>query len=205
MNLLDLEELIPRQQNRKNIYNAFYKLFNSNDMLKFIEYHNLPVYTNEEIVKIILNLERGIFNSSLNQYNYSNNSENSWNDVFQGIYLNKALSIYLNLNPNTKLQNKNLLIQFLSKQLTEFEICKLEAKDLFPEKWKENMEKCGLLDNDNNINKNISLEERPDGILKCGKCKSWKTEYTERQTRSADEPTSKFCYCHNCGHRWRFC
>ena len=35
--------------------------------------------------------------------------------------------------------------------------------------------------------------------------KSYKTEYNEKQTRSADEPTTKFCYCHKCGNRWKFC
>ena len=44
-----------------------------------------------------------------------------------------------------------------------------------------------------------------DGILKCPKCKSMKTEYTEVQTRSADEPTTKKCFCNNCGYRWKFC
>lgn len=27
-----------------------------------------------------------------------------------------------------------------------------------------------------------------DGALRCGKCKSRNTEYTQKQTRSADEP-----------------
>ena len=44
-----------------------------------------------------------------------------------------------------------------------------------------------------------------DGILKCPKCKSMKTEYVEVQTRSADEPTTKKCICNNCDYRWKFC
>lgn len=48
-------------------------------------------------------------------------------------------------------------------------------------------------------------KEINDGILKCPKCKSMKTEYTEVQTRSADEPTTKKCFCNNCGYRWKFC
>ena len=46
-------------------------------------------------------------------------------------------------------------------------------------------------------------KEINDGILKCPKCKSMKTEYTEVQTRSADEPTTKKCFCNNCGYRWK--
>ena len=41
--------------------------------------------------------------------------------------------------------------------------------------------------------------------IKCGKCGGKKTEYTQRQTRSADEPMTTFCTCLICGHRWRFC
>ena len=44
-----------------------------------------------------------------------------------------------------------------------------------------------------------------DGILKCPRCKSMKTEYTEVQTRSADEPTTKKCVCNACDYRWKFC
>ena len=46
-------------------------------------------------------------------------------------------------------------------------------------------------------------KEVVDGILKCPKCKSMKTEYTEVQTRSADEPTTKKCFCNDCGYRWK--
>ena len=44
-----------------------------------------------------------------------------------------------------------------------------------------------------------------DGILKCPRCKSMKTEYVEVQTRSADEPTTKKCICNACDYRWKFC
>jgi len=205
MGVLELEELIPRQQNRKTVYETFFKLFNSNIMLDFIKNNNLKDHNHEELMKLILNLERGIFNASLKYYYNSSYVDTTWNEMFKTVYINKALTMYLNLNPNGKLQNTNLLLKFLKGNISEFDICKLDAKNLFPEKWNENLEKCGLIENNVEFQKNIPLEERPDGILKCGRCKSWKTEYTERQTRSADEPTSKFCYCHNCGNRWRFC
>lgn len=44
-----------------------------------------------------------------------------------------------------------------------------------------------------------------DGIMQCGKCKSRNTDFREQQTRSADEPTTKFCECFDCGHKWKFC
>ena len=93
-----------------------------------------------------------------------------------------------------------MLDRYLSKEFNEFELCALTPKEIFPEKWNELFEAHCV---DRNVMKVIP--ELPDGLFKCGKCKSYKTEYNERQTRSADEPTTKFCYCHTCGHRWRFC
>ena len=202
MNILQLEELVPRQQNRKKVYDTFLKLFKSNDMMEFIEIHNLSNFTDEDLIKIVLNLERGIFNSSLSQYqNNTIHFDKTWNSVFEGVYINKALSIYLNLNPSSKLQNTNLLMKFLTKQLTEFELCKLEAKDLFPERWLENKKRCGILEKEE-----IIVEEKEDvkGMFKCGRCKTYKTTYYQMQTRSADEPMTTFVSCNNCGNRWKF-
>ena len=50
-----------------------------------------------------------------------------------------------------------------------------------------------------------SKEDDYNGLLKCGRCKSTKTDYTTMQTRSADEPATVFASCRNCGNRWRFC
>lgn len=43
-----------------------------------------------------------------------------------------------------------------------------------------------------------------EGILKCGKCKSTKTRYTQMQTRSADEPMTTRVNCLACGNIWKF-
>jgi len=37
----------------------------------------------------------------------------------------------------------------------------------------------------------------------CIRCKSKYVDYTERQTRSADEPMTVFLRCLNCEKRWR--
>jgi transcription elongation factor S-II len=50
-----------------------------------------------------------------------------------------------------------------------------------------------------------SKADNYNGLLKCGRCKSLKTEYTTMQTRSADEPATVFASCRQCGNRWRFC
>lgn len=42
-------------------------------------------------------------------------------------------------------------------------------------------------------------------LLKCGKCRKNNCTYNQVQTRSADEPMTTFCFCNECGHRWKFC
>lgn len=44
-----------------------------------------------------------------------------------------------------------------------------------------------------------------EGTFKCGKCGSRNTDYSQKQTRSADEPMTTFGVCNDCGNRWRFC
>ena len=53
--------------------------------------------------------------------------------------------------------------------------------------------------------KHIGKEENQehDGFFKCGKCKTYKTTYTQAQTRSADEPMTTFVLCLNCNNRWK--
>lgn len=43
-------------------------------------------------------------------------------------------------------------------------------------------------------------EDMPDGMFKCKNCKSYKTTYVEKQTRSADEPMTIFITCMLCGN-----
>lgn len=42
-------------------------------------------------------------------------------------------------------------------------------------------------------------------LIKCPKCKKANCTYNQVQTRSADEPMTTFCFCNECGKRWKFC
>lgn len=193
-----LEKAIPNHPQRKKIYEKFLNLLLSNIDKK--DYH----YTDEDIQKIALNIERGIFNRALLLYRKKTPRE-TWNEVFNNIYINKCVIIYDNLNPNGNIQNTGLLKKLLQKEFNEFELCLFSPDKLFPDKWKQKLEQISSSkDYDPVYIPQPKLEDRPDGAFKC-KCGSFKTEYTEVQTRSADEPTTKKVYCWKCGHRWKFC
>lgn len=187
-----MDQHIPSHKNRKHIYNKFVELIQS-----YINDNNLFDIDEYKIHKFAINLEKAIFNWVI--INHSSVCKSTWNDMFKHYYITKAHIIYMNLDVNNSLGNTSLIKRLLDHEISESEICFADSKDLFPTKWKEHLDRDG----------NFEILQKPeisnDGILKCGRCKSNKTEYSERQTRSADEPTTKFCYCHNCGHRWRFC
>ena len=44
-----------------------------------------------------------------------------------------------------------------------------------------------------------------DGILRCPRCKSMRTEYIEIQGPTPGGPPTKKCLCNDCDYRWKFC
>ncbi len=188
-----------------------YRLFCFNKFKQLLTEQNKILKTkikNIELTKKVINLERGIFNYAIREY-VSNSSKKLkyWNMDFEFFYRERFRHIYFNLLPSGlgSVKNVNLIKRYLiHKEFNEEYLCeKMTAEEMFPEFWSAfNYNKYKEVDD---YLKFKEKEEQKDGILKCGKCKSFKTEYTEKQTRSADEPTTKFCYCRNCGNRWKFC
>lgn len=189
--LQGVEKNIPIHVDRKRVYDRFYDFLANDPRVKNER------YLEDDLKRLAINFERGIFNSALRLYSIKNHNE-TWNDVFRNIYMSRAVTVYNNIKPNTRLNNGTLLSRLIAGELDEFSICYMTPEQLDPENW-------ALLEQRVAEKKTMPVLERPDGLFKCGRCKSYKTEYNERQTRSADEPTTKFCYCHNCGNRWRFC
>ena len=72
-------------------------------------------------------------------------------------------------------------------------------QEMHPEQWKSIIErkiKRDRLKFTNNV-------EASTDMYTCGRCKSKKCTYYEMQTRSADEPTTVFVTCLNCGKNWK--
>ena len=172
----NLDKYIPNHIDRKRIYEKFYNLILNN-----ISKYNYK-YNENDIKKISLNIERGIFNYAINCYTTNYNSYiKTWNEQFKTLYIARSAIIYNNLNPNSKLQNIELLPRLLSKEFNEFEMCLFKADKMFPERWNELVEICKKSE--------PKYADKPqvidDGVFKCGKCKSYKTSYYQLQTRSA--------------------
>jgi len=143
--------------------------------------------------KIASNLEKGIYNYSI-QTATKTNIVKKWDNIyFIHIYLNKLHSIYMNI------KCPKLIKKITSKEIKAHKIAFMTHQELKPEKWEKLIEAKRIKDN----NKYTPQIEASTDNFTCWKCKSKKCSYYQLQTRSADEPMTTFVNCIDCGNRWK--
>ena len=121
------------------------------------------------------------------------------NPIYRKIYINKARSLYMNLDNSSYISNNTLIKKIFNSKFDLKNIAFMTYQELFPEHWKK------LLDE--KYKREMAIyEDKPEAMtdmFKCGRCKQKKCTYYELQTRSADEAMTIFITCVNCGNRWR--
>ncbi len=144
-------------------------------------------------------LEIGIFNSTLDYAN-SLHIQLSWScPLFMDTYINNARSIYSNLKQDSYIHNQDLMVRLQHQEFPPHELAYMQAEELFPEKWKEVIDKQKLKLKAAYEVKQVSMTD----AIKCGKCKNNKISYYELQIRSGDENMTQFFCCITCGHKWK--
>jgi DNA-directed RNA polymerase subunit M/transcription elongation factor TFIIS len=140
-------------------------------------------------------MEKGIFNSTI-EICKKNKFDLKWSDSnFLKLYSKEARRILANISytPNSM----DFKRRILDGEILPYDVCRITKEGMYPEFWKAVK--------DAYVPENIkNPSEKPDGMIKCRKCKSMKTDYYQLQTRSADEPMTTYVTCHNCEHRWKF-
>ena len=151
---------------------------------------------NDEISK---NIEIGIFNVSIKQ------AENigvikKWDNIhFKKLYLLKFISMYSNIDPNSYIKNIDLLDKIKSGELNAYNVPFMTPQELFPERWKEIMDKKQKRDE-------IKFEKRKEiatNLYRCGGCGKRECSMYQLQTRSSDEAMTTFVTCLNCDKKWK--
>ena len=113
--------------------------------------------------------------------------------------MNKCISIYSNLSKGSYIQNNYLLKNILEKKIDPESVANLSVYDIFPDNWKDLMDKKSKMDE-------LKYKLKPEAMtdqFKCRKCYSRSCSYYEVQTRSADEPMTQFITCLDCKNRWK--
>mgnify|MGYP003976774055 CR=1 FL=1 len=154
----------------------------------------------EEILndnEIANEIERFVYNWAIS-YAEDNNITRRWdNTIFRKIYLNKCVSLCVNLDKDGYVSNTYLRDKVESKEISAKELVELEPTKIFPENWEY------LIENRNNSTKSsLEAPEATTDQFKCPKCKARECTYYQLQIRSSDEPMTTFLSCVKCKKKW---
>lgn len=144
-------------------------------------------------------IEIGIFNWCL-QVAEKKNIVKMWNDrLFCNLYVSKSRSILTNIDATSYIGNTRLIKRINDQEFKPHEVSFMSSANIFPERWTEILDiKMKQEENFHN-----SKQVAKTDMFKCGKCKKRECSYYELQVRSADESSTIFVSCLNCGNRWR--
>lgn len=141
-----------------------------------------------------LNIEKGVYNYSIQEANVRQIIKKWKNPLFCQIYIARLRTIYNNLS-----KNKELHDSVLNGSITFRDFALITHQEMEPSKWKAMMEKQSKRVESQFTNQ---MEASTD-MFTCKKCKSKRCTYYELQTRSADEPATIFVTCLDCGKNWK--
>jgi transcription elongation factor S-II len=147
----------------------------------------------DSVTSAATNIEKGIFNWSI-QHASDNNIVKKWsNPFFITLYIDRLRSIYLNL------KNPDVSSAVTSGNIKPQDLAFMSHQEMRPDKWKKLIEDKKVRDKQKY---EPNIEASTDNFT-CNKCKSKKCTYYQLQTRSADEPMTTFVTCLECGKRWK--
>ena len=143
--------------------------------------------------KYSINIEKSIYNQSLQTATAKHIVKKWENPYFVLIYEDRFRSVYINI------KNPSIHTRLQTGELKAHEIGSLSHQELSPEKWETLIREKNMKEK----NKYTPTLQGNTDVFTCRKCKSNKCNYYQLQTRSADEPMTTYVTCVNCGNRWK--
>lgn len=144
-------------------------------------------------------LEKTILLSAVMDATSKNVIKHFDNKLFQICYMSAARKIISNLDTKCYVQNDYLVKKLKKGDLQIEHMATMTHIDYAPNAFVEFRERQQLREQAQlEGNKAMATD-----MFKCGRCNKRETTFYELQTRSADEPMTKFISCVNCGNRWR--
>jgi DNA-directed RNA polymerase subunit M/transcription elongation factor TFIIS len=180
----EIKSTVDNQNNKHSLRDEFKNLLISNICIPELE---------------ATDLEIGIFNATID-YASSSKIQLSWKSpLFMDTYINISRSIYSNLKKDTYIKNVNLLQRLINKEFLPHMLPYMLCEDIYPEKWKNIVEKNKLRLKAAYEIKQVAMTN----LVQCSRCKGKKISYYELQTRSGDESMTIFMNCLICGKKWK--
>ena len=143
---------------------------------------------------ILANVEIGVYNYAIKE---ASNLKiiKKWDiPAFSTIYMDRLRTIYNNLKTSPE-----LLTLLNSEELNPKTLAFMTHQEMNPAHWKEMIDAKVKRD----ANKFSTEVQAMTDMFTCKKCKSKRCTYYELQTRSADEPSTIFITCLDCGKHWK--
>jgi transcription elongation factor S-II len=153
------------------------------------------VLSTQDLVKLELAILQSAMTDSTNKQVFKHFD----NSLFQTVYMQSLRRFIGNLDPNSYVKNAFLLKKIIQKDLTIDNLATMNVMDYSPTLYTELNDRM-LLREKQQLEGNKALAT---DLFKCGRCHKRECTYYELQTRSADEPMTKFISCLNCGNHWR--
>ena len=171
------------------------------DMVFFTKAMKAPINRIQTIMRIIdgnprlsvhqaKEVEEGLFEFALIRLYGSRNPHPSF---FSVLYYDKLQDLLINLNPNSRVQNKTLWVDVVENRIKPFFLAFLKPEQLHPERWLHVIKRKEQIENSVN-------DVKATSIYTCYRCKENKCTTTQMQLRSADEPMTIFVTCLVCGN-----
>jgi transcription elongation factor S-II len=167
-----------------------YKVTNPEKFREHISDKLFEIINNRTIVS---NLEKGLYNYSLDAASKKKIVKKWENQYFVQIYLDRVKSIFINLT------NETLLNKIVEKKIKAHELAFMTHQEMNEERWKALIELQQIKEE----NKYTPKIEASTDDFTCFKCKSKECTHYQLQTRSADEPMTTFVTCIRCSNRWK--
>lgn len=170
------------------------------------------IFDNPDIVK---NIEKSVYNWAITTAKNKGCILNWKNPRFAHIYKQRWIGIWHNIShPDNTIFRDDILSGKIGNLKN---LAWLPPEKLWPDgPWSKAIQAV----KDKQAKKdaaNVKLPDDYEGLIECKKCayenrsrkpeekvNTKKTTYYQLQTRSADEPMTTFCTCHECGNRWKF-
>jgi DNA-directed RNA polymerase subunit M/transcription elongation factor TFIIS len=123
-----------------------------------------------------------------------------WNsDLFLSIYSRRCAAVAVNIDPSRSVARTfgiPMVKLLIANEVTLEQIGQMTEMELCPQA--SNRETTAL-----EIRRQQRIETRSSSLFRCKRCGARECEYSEHQTRAADEPSDLFITCLRCDHRFK--